>query len=114
MIPIQRKLFFLFFVITVFSGCGSDVDPGNIEGPPRSSEAIFQQDLKFFQTKESLFGDDSGDKSQTDGRFHSNDSRLRDLFCHQREKQLRNHYQCEDNEKPAVLFCPSDSTPSFR
>ena len=64
MILIQRKLLFLFLVITFLSSCGSDVDPGTIEGPPRSSEAIRKQDLKFFQTKESLLGDESGDTSQ--------------------------------------------------
>ena len=64
MILIQRKLLFLFLVITFLSSCGSDVDPGIIEGPPRSSEAIHNQDLKFFQTKESLLGVESDDTSQ--------------------------------------------------
>ena len=51
------KLFFLSGLVVIFiSSCGSDVDPGIIEGPPRSSAAIYQQDLKFFQTKESLLG----------------------------------------------------------
>ena len=64
MLTIYRKPFFLFFAITLLSGCGSDIDPGKIEGSPRSSEAIYKQDLKFFQTKESLLGVDSGNKSQ--------------------------------------------------
>jgi hypothetical protein len=64
MIPIQKKFLFSFVVIIFLSSCGSDVDPGTIEGPPRSSEAILKQDLNFFQTKESLLVDDSGDKSQ--------------------------------------------------
>ena len=59
------KIFFLAGLVIIFiSSCGSDVDPGQIEGPPRSSEAIYQQDLKFFKTKESLLGVDSGDTSQ--------------------------------------------------
>ena len=59
------KIFFLTsFVAILISSCGSDVDPGIIEGPPRSSEAIYQQDLRFFQTKESLLGADLGDTSQ--------------------------------------------------
>ena len=64
MIPIQKKFLFSFIAIIFLSSCGSDVDPGTIEGAPRSSEAIFKQDLKFFQTKERLLVDDSGDKSQ--------------------------------------------------
>ena len=64
MTTIQKKFLFSFFAITILSSCGSDVDPGTIEGPPRSSESITQQDLKFFQTKESLLVDDSGGKSQ--------------------------------------------------
>lgn len=52
---IQSNSPFLFFTLTLLLiSCGSDVDPGALEGPPRSSEAIRQQDLKFFQTKESL------------------------------------------------------------
>ena len=39
------KIFFLSSLVVIFmSSCGSDVDPGKIEGPPRSSEAIYQQD----------------------------------------------------------------------
>ncbi len=45
-------------------GCGSDVDPGEIEGNPRSSDAIYKQDLKFFKTKDALFGDDYSETSQ--------------------------------------------------
>jgi hypothetical protein len=52
---IQSNSPFLFFTLALLLiSCGSDVDPGALEGPPRSSEAIRQQDLKFFQTKESL------------------------------------------------------------
>jgi len=52
---IQSNSTFLFFILALLLiSCGSDVDPGALEGPPRSSEAIRQQDLKFFQTKESL------------------------------------------------------------
>jgi len=59
------KIFFLTSCVAILiSSCGSDVDPGKIEGPPRSSEAINKQDLEFFQAKESLLGADSGDISQ--------------------------------------------------
>ena len=64
MITIQSRLLFSFIVITFISSCGSDVDPGIIEGPPRSSEAIYKQDLKFFQTKKNLLGDNSDNTSQ--------------------------------------------------
>ena len=64
MIPTQKKILFLFFVISFLSGCGSDVDPGTIEGLPRSSEAIYKQDSKFFQTKESLLGNGTDNTSQ--------------------------------------------------
>ena len=47
--------FFLTFLLAFIAGCGSDVDPGKIEGAPRSSEAIYQQDLRFLETKEKLF-----------------------------------------------------------
>jgi len=64
MIPTQKKILFLFLVISFLSGCGSDVDPGTIEGPPRSSEAIYKQDLKFFQTKKRLLENDADNTSQ--------------------------------------------------
>ena len=58
------KFFFSFIFLIILSSCGSDVDPGKIEGPPRSTESIYQQDLKFFQTKESLLGADSDNTTQ--------------------------------------------------
>jgi hypothetical protein len=64
MIPTQKKILFLFLVISFLSSCGSDVDPGTIEGSPRSSEAIYEQDLKFFNTKDNLMGSNSDDRSQ--------------------------------------------------
>ncbi len=64
MLVIQRKVLFLSFILIFLSNCGSDVDPGKIEGLPRSSAAIQQQDLKFFQTKESLLGGETDDTSQ--------------------------------------------------
>ena len=51
---IQSNSPFFFTLALLLISCGSDVDPGALEGPPRSSEAIRQQDLKFFQTKQSL------------------------------------------------------------
>jgi hypothetical protein len=64
MIPIQKKILFLFITISFLSSCGSDVDPGIIEGSPRSSEAIYEQDLKFFKTKDNLLGSNADDRSQ--------------------------------------------------
>ena len=64
MVPIQQKVLFLFLVMSFLSSCGSDVDPGTIEGSPRSSEAIYEQDLKFFNTKDNLMGSNSDDRSQ--------------------------------------------------
>ena len=59
-----NEIFFSFIFLIILSSCGSDVDPGKIEGPPRSKESIYQQDLKFFQTKESLLGADSDNTTQ--------------------------------------------------
>jgi len=59
-----QKTFLFFYSLFLLSSCGSDVDPGSIEGNPRSSEAIYEQDLKFFQTKESLLGSNQDDSSQ--------------------------------------------------
>ncbi|EKO35951.1 PF12228 domain protein [SAR86 cluster bacterium SAR86E] len=64
MILIQKKILFLFFIISFLFSCGSDVDPGTIEGSPRSSEAIYEQDLKFFKTKDKLLGSNADDRSQ--------------------------------------------------
>ena len=44
-------------------GCGSDVDPGQIEGAPRSLQAIAEQDLRILAVKDSLFGE-VADQSQ--------------------------------------------------
>ena len=61
--PIKKKVLSVCGLICL-SGCGSDVDPGKIEGTPRSSEAIYKQDLKFFKTKDALLGEDSSETSQ--------------------------------------------------
>ena len=38
------KIFFLTgLLVILISSCGSDVEPGNIEGPPRSAEAIYNK-----------------------------------------------------------------------
>ena len=60
----SKKILILFFGSILLLGCGSDVDPGKIEGAPRTSEAIYKQDLKFLKTKDSLFGDDIRDTTQ--------------------------------------------------
>ena len=57
--PLLQILLISLFLI----GCGSDVSPGKIEGPPRSSESIYQQDLKFLATKTNLF-EEMSDTSQ--------------------------------------------------
>ena len=59
-----KRTFLLFNFLFFLSGCGSDVDPGSLEGNPRSSESIYEQDLKFFQTKENLLGSNQDDSSQ--------------------------------------------------
>tara|TARA_Y100001970_G_scaffold224281_1_gene276399 strand:- start:5836 stop:7995 length:2160 start_codon:yes stop_codon:yes gene_type:complete len=59
-----KKISLSFFSIIFLIGCGSDVDPGNIEGAPRSSESIYKQDLKFFKTKDALFEEDFDETSQ--------------------------------------------------
>jgi hypothetical protein len=64
MIPTQKKILFLFLITSFLSSCGSDVNPGIIEGSPRSSEAIYEQDLKFFKTRDKLLGSNSDDRSQ--------------------------------------------------
>jgi hypothetical protein len=59
-----KKTFLLFNFLFFLSGCGSDVDPGSLEGNPRASESIYEQDLRFFQTKENLLGSNQDDSSQ--------------------------------------------------
>ena len=57
--PLPQILLISLFLI----GCGSDVSPGKIEGTPRTSESIYQQDLKFLATKNNLF-EEMSDTSQ--------------------------------------------------
>ncbi len=64
MVSSSKKILLTFFGLMFLFGCGSDVDPGKIEGTPRSSEAIYKQDLNFFRTKDALLGEDSSDASQ--------------------------------------------------
>jgi hypothetical protein len=64
MVIFIKKILLLSFAFILLSGCGSDVDPGVIEGAPRTSEAIYEKDLKFLRTKDALFGDDSRDTTQ--------------------------------------------------
>ena len=60
----NKKIFFLLFGLIFIFGCGSDVDPGEIEGAPRSSESIYQQDLRLLQAKDFLFGDELSETTQ--------------------------------------------------
>ena len=64
MVSSSKKILLTFFGLMFLLGCGSDVDPGKIEGAPRSSESIYKQDLNFFRTKDTLLGEDSSDASQ--------------------------------------------------
>ena len=64
MVSSSKKILLTCFCLMFLLGCGSDVDPGKIEGAPRSSEAIYKQDLKFFKTKDKLLGEDSSETSQ--------------------------------------------------
>ena len=64
MVSSSKKILLTCFGLMFLLGCGSDVDPGKIEGAPRSSEAIYKQDLKFFKTKDELLGEDSSETSQ--------------------------------------------------
>ena len=57
--PLPQILLISLFLI----GCGSDVSPGKIEATPRTSESIYQQDLKFLATKNNLF-EEMSDTSQ--------------------------------------------------
>jgi len=52
---ISKTILPLLFIILITSGCGSDVPPGEIEGVPRSSESIYNQDLRFLETQSKLF-----------------------------------------------------------
>jgi hypothetical protein len=61
---IEQRVFTLFVSLVFLAGCGSDVQPGNIEGAPRSSDSIYQQDLRFFETKYNLLQDTPDDTSQ--------------------------------------------------
>ena len=64
MVSSSKKILLTSFGLMLLLGCGSDVDPGKIEGAPRSSESIYKQDLNFFMTKDALLGEDSSDASQ--------------------------------------------------
>ena len=60
---ISKPKFSLVFIFLMIAGCGSDVPPGKIEGPPRSSESIYNQDLKFLEIQNKIFQDE-GNRSQ--------------------------------------------------
>ena len=59
----KETLYFVTFLLLLITGCGSDVSPGSLEGAPRSSESIYEQDLRFLETKENLLVGE-GDNSQ--------------------------------------------------
>ena len=64
MLSSAKKFILSFLGLILLFGCGTDVDPGEIEGAPRTSEAIYKQDLKFLQTKDALFEGDLRDTTQ--------------------------------------------------
>ena len=47
----------IFASLIFIYSCGSDVPPGKIEGPPKSSQYIYENDLKFYEAKDNLFQD---------------------------------------------------------
>ena len=59
-----KKFLLLSNLLFLLAGCGSDVDPGSLNGQPRSSQSIYEQDLRFFKTKEDLLGSNQEDSSQ--------------------------------------------------
>ena len=61
---INHRVLSVFCSLVFLAGCGSDVPPGNIEGAPRSSDSIYQQDARFFETKDNLLQDSASDTSQ--------------------------------------------------
>ena len=55
MVKFQYSKSFVFLLLFGLIGCGSDVPPGSVEGDPRNETKIYESDLKFYKTKESLF-----------------------------------------------------------
>jgi hypothetical protein len=67
---ISKNPLVLICILMIIAGCGSDVPPGKVEGAPRSSESIYNQDLKFLQTKSKLFQNQSDSSQILFGDLH--------------------------------------------
>ena len=83
MISVQTKFLFCSFIaINLLFGCGSDVDPGKVEGPPRSSEAIYKQDPQAGAPQPDPSGEepssDKKDEKVVDAEFEEVDEDKKD------------------------------------